>query len=258
MPFLMLLPNLLTVLGLCAGLTSIRFVLAERFEMAAILIIFAALIDGVDGRLARRLQASSEFGAELDSLADFLNFGVAPALLVFQHTMHGAGGLGWTFALVFACCCCLRLARFNVTRDDAPEPAAVPHSKRHFVGVPAPAGALLGLLPVFLSFAAILDTTQVPVLTSLYLGLVGLAMVSRLSTLSPKSIFIRREQVLWVLIAVAAVTGLMLTRFWWAMILLDLVYAGSLVHSAGRALRGRRHRKAAGGPAEPPADLGDS
>jgi CDP-diacylglycerol--serine O-phosphatidyltransferase len=253
----MLLPNLLTVLGLCAGLTSIRFVLAERYEMAAILIIFAALIDGVDGRLARRLQASSEFGAELDSLADFLNFGVAPALLVFQHTMSGAGGLGWTFALVFACCCCLRLARFNVTRDEAPEPAAVPQSKRHFVGVPAPAGALLGLLPVFLSFAAILDTTQVPVLTSLYLGLVGMAMVSRLPTLSPKSIFIRREQVLWVLIAVAAVTGLMLTRFWWAMILLDLVYAGSLIHSAGRVLRGRR-RKAAGVPAESPADLGDS
>ena len=249
MPFLMLLPNLLTVLGLCAGLTSIRFVLADRFEIAAILIIFAALIDALDGRLARRLQASSDFGAELDSLADFLNFGVAPALLVFQHTLNGAVGFGWTFALVFACCCCLRLARFNVSRETATD-AEVVASKRYFVGVPAPAGALLGLLPLFLTFGGVVDTTAFPVLTSLYLGLVGLAMVSRLPTLSAKAIFVPKEQVLWVLIAVAVVTGLMLTRFWVAMILLDLIYAGSLLHSAVRTLRNRRHK-----PPSPPPGL---
>lgn len=241
MPFLMLLPNLLTVLGLCAGLTSVRFTLSERYEIAAVLIIFAALIDGIDGQLARRLQASSEFGAELDSLADFLNFGVAPALLVFQHTMSDAAGFGWTFALVYACCCCFRLARFNVSRDAATD-AEVMAGRRHFVGVPAPAGALLAMLPLFLSFVGVIDSAAHPVPASLYLGLVGLAMVSRIPTISPKAIFVPREHVLWVLIAVAAVTGLMLTRFWWAMILLDLIYSGSLVHSAQRAFRDR-HRK---------------
>ncbi len=244
MPFLMLLPNLLTVLGLCAGLTSIRFTLADRFEMAAALIIFAALIDGIDGRLARRLQASSEFGAELDSLADFLNFGVAPALLVFQHALSDSAGFGWTFALVYACCCCFRLARFNVTRDAATD-ADVMAGRRHFVGVPAPAGALLALLPIFLTFAGVIDSAALPVLTSLHLGLVGLAMVSRIPTLSPKAIFVPREHVLWVLIAVAAVTGLMLTRFWWAMILLDLAYAALLVPAAIRLIKARRRKKPA-------------
>ena len=131
-------PNLVTILGLCAGLTALRFAFAGRFEPAAALIVFAALIDGFDGLLARRLDAASPFGAELDSLADFFNFGVAPAFLVYQLALTGAPDLGWTAALVFAVCACLRLARFNVSRD-------VPVTGRaHFVGVPAPAGALLG------------------------------------------------------------------------------------------------------------------
>ena len=128
-------PNLVTILGLCAGLTALRFAFAGRFEPAAALIIFAALIDGFDGLLARKLDAASPFGAELDSLADFFNFGVAPAFLVYQLALTGAPDLGWTAALIFAVCACLRLARFNVSRD-------VPVTGRaHFVGVPAPAGA---------------------------------------------------------------------------------------------------------------------
>ena len=117
LPLLQLVPNLVTILGLCAGLTALRFAFAGRFEAAAALIVFAAVLDGFDGLLARRLDAASRFGAELDTLADFFNFGVAPAFLVYQLALTGAPDLGWTAALVFAVCACLRLARFNVHRD---------------------------------------------------------------------------------------------------------------------------------------------
>jgi CDP-diacylglycerol--serine O-phosphatidyltransferase len=227
LPFRKILPNLVTILGLCAGLTSIRFILGGRFELAADLIIVAALIDALDGRLARRLKATSEFGAELDSLSDFLNFGVAPALLVFQAALQGAADAGWIFVLVYVSCCCLRLARFNVTKA---EPVTNRLGlKNHFVGVPAPAGAILALLPVFLTFEGILDAASVPLITALYLGLVGAAMVSKLETFSPKSIHVPKEMIVWVLTATVVVVGVMLTRFWLSMILINLIYAGSLL-----------------------------
>ncbi len=116
LPFLQLLPNLVTILGLCAGLTALRLAFAGRFEPAVALIVLAALIDGVDGLLARRLNAASPFGAELDTLSDFLNFGVAPALIVYRMALAGSD-IAWTAALVFSVCACLRLARFNVNRD---------------------------------------------------------------------------------------------------------------------------------------------
>lgn len=239
LPFLNLLPNLVTILGLCAGLTSIRFVFGGNYEMASILILFAALIDGLDGQLARRLKATSEFGAELDSLSDFLNFGVAPALLVFEYLLGGARGAGWIFVLVYVSCCCLRLARFNVTR--LPVPAAeAPPRRAHFVGVPAPAGALLALLPVFLSFEGLADPSAVPLLTALYLGLVGAAMVSRLPTFSPKSILVPKDRIVWLLIATAMIAGALLTRFWLSMIVADLIYVGSLLRSAVLVARRRR------------------
>lgn len=238
LPFLTLLPNLVTMLGLCAGLTSIRFVLVEEFQVAAGLIIFAALIDGLDGQLARRLKATSDFGAELDSLSDFLNFGVAPALLVFQYLLADARGAGWIFVLVYISCCCLRLARFNVAKDAVPEDG-VAHPD-HFVGVPAPAGALLVLLPVFLSFEDVIDASAVPLFTAVYLGLIGAIMVGRLPTFSPKSVLVPKDKIVWILIATAVVVGAMLTRFWLSMILIDLVYAGSLVRSFFMARKSKK------------------
>lgn len=238
LPFRKVLPNLITILGLCAGLTSIRFTLGERYELAAGLIILAALLDAFDGRLARRLQVTSEFGAELDSLADFLNFGVAPGLLVFETVLTDGRDVGWVFVLVYVSCCCLRLARFNVTKDDVPEPGF--GHKVHFVGVPAPAGALLALLPVFLSFEGTVHAASAPLLIALYLGLVGAAMVSTLHTFSPKSIHIPRERMVWVLAATAVVAGLMLTRFWLSMVLIDVAYAIALLPSLVRAIRNRR------------------
>jgi CDP-diacylglycerol--serine O-phosphatidyltransferase len=225
LPFLHLLPNLVTILGLCAGLTSIRFAFDGRFEVAALLIIFCAVIDGLDGLLARKLKAASSFGAELDSLSDFINFGVAPALLVFFFALLEAPGFGWIFALLFAICCCLRLARFNVNRDAPPPPG-----RAYFTGVPAPAGALLALLPLYLTLEGVIDAARWPLLSALYLGLVGGLMVSRIPTLSPKGLRISRDHVPFALLAVAVAVGMMLTRFWLLMVLLVIAYIGAIVH----------------------------
>lgn len=237
LPVLRLLPNLLTMLGLCAGLTSIRFVLVGQFELAAGLIIAAAVLDAMDGRLARRLKATSNFGGELDSLADFLNFGVAPGILVFESMLNGTRALGWIFVLVYVSCCCLRLARFNVTREEVSEAGSGRNT--HFVGVPAPAGALMAMLPVFLRFEDLFDASTAPLLTSLYLGAVGAAMVSTVPTLSLKAVYVPRSMIKWVLIAAPMVVGVMLTRFWSAMILIDLGYAVLLMLSLLTAVRKR-------------------
>lgn len=225
-PFARLLPNLVTILGLCAGLTSIRLVFSEHYELAAALIVLAALVDGLDGLLARKLKATSSFGAELDSLADFLNFGVAPGLLVFQFALQNAPSLGWVFVLVFAICCCLRLARFNVNRD-APTLGA----RAQFVGVPAPAGALLAMFPVFLSFCGILEASDFPFLVALNLGLVGALMISRVPTVSPKSLRISRDRAGWILIGAAVVVGVALTYPWPLLMLADAAYATILLHA---------------------------
>lgn len=233
LPFLQLVPNLITILGLCAGLTAMRFAFLGRFDLAAGLIVFAAVIDGFDGLLARKLDAQSPMGAELDSLADFVDFGVAPAVVVYLAAMSELGGLGWTCALVFAVCCCLRLARFNVNRE------APVVGRAHFVGVPAPAGALLGLLPVFLTLGGYVDAADAPLVVGGWLGVVGLLMVSRMRTFSPKVLRIPREGIPFVLVAAALVVGLMLTRFWLLLVIFDVAYAALLVHAAVVSARRR-------------------
>lgn len=221
---LQLVPNLVTILGMCAGLTAIRFTFDERFEIAAALIIFAAVMDGFDGLLARKLNATSSFGAELDSFADFVSFGVAPGILVFGYALAGPmAGAGWIFVLVFAVCACLRLARFNISRT-VPEGMGA----RHFVGVPAPAGAMLGLLPVYLGLSGLLDLTGVPLVVAFYLAGIGLLMVSRLPTPSIKGVRIARENAIWVLVAMSAFVGLLFLRTWATLVVADLIYLAVL------------------------------
>ncbi len=232
LPFLHLLPSLVTIIGLCAGLTAIRFAYAGQFAFAVTLVLVAAALDGVDGLLARKLNSVSPFGAELDSLCDFLDFGVAPGIIVFQFALAGAIDIAWVLVLVYIVCCCLRLARFNVNRD-APTGGKVPR----FVGVPAPAGALLALAPMFATFAGLFDARDVPLLVALWLGLVGFLMVSRLPTFSPKALRIPRDKVALLLIGTAILVGLAVTRFWLLMVLIVLAYMATLVHSAIR-LRG--------------------
>lgn len=147
-PMRMVLPNLVTVLAICAGLSGIRFAFEDRFETAVVMVLLAAFLDGIDGRLARMLKATSKFGAQMDSLADIVNFGVAPALVLYAFLLDRAGSPGWIAALLFAIACGLRLARFNVLDDEKAERPL--WQSEYFVGVPAPAGAVLVMLPLYL------------------------------------------------------------------------------------------------------------
>ncbi|MEZ5779883.1 MAG: CDP-diacylglycerol--serine O-phosphatidyltransferase [Paracoccaceae bacterium] len=239
LPVFMLVPNMVTTLGLCSGLTAIRFVMSGQFHIAVWLILFSIVLDGLDGLIARRLQATSDFGAQLDSLSDFLNFGVVPGLLIYQMalvTSERAGG--WIFVLVYVICCCMRLARFNVAMARAATDGE--EKPRHFTGVPAPAGALMALLPVFVRFETGIDPADHPTIVEFYLAAVGLLMVSRLPTFSPKSIRIPRDNTAWVLIGLALVVGILLAQFWMSLIVINVVYAGSLLISFFRWLRQRK------------------
>ncbi|WP_319826340.1 phosphatidylcholine/phosphatidylserine synthase [Thalassovita sp.] len=242
-PFLLLLPNMVTLAGMCLGLTSIRFAMDERFSTAVLLIFLAVLMDGLDGLLARRLRATSNIGAELDSLSDFLCFGVAPGILMYQYSLTNIGSLGWVFVLVFATACCLRLARFNVMRDETAslidQAEGVDQSDRkHFTGVPAPAGAMLGLLPMFATQAGLLSYNTPPLLVALWMGFVGLLMVSRLKTISPKSLRIPRGLIVVLMFSLVIAIGVAFTRPWTLLVVLDLLYVLLLVQAIVRA-RGR-------------------
>jgi CDP-diacylglycerol--serine O-phosphatidyltransferase len=182
-PFRAIVPNLVTSLALCAGLTSIRLAMEGRFELAVWAILVAAILDAIDGRVARLLKSTSNFGAQLDSLADFVNFGVAPALLIYIWVLDGIGPIGWTACLVYAICAALRLARFNAALDGEPEPD---WQKDYFVGVPSPAGALTVLFPLSLAMSGVTMVPEFAILIAGYTILIGLLMVSRLPTYSGK------------------------------------------------------------------------
>ena len=220
-----LIPSMVTVLALCAGLTSIRLGMEERYTLAVLMILLAAFLDGIDGRVARLLRGTTRFGAELDSLADFVNFGVAPAMLVYVSLLQGTGPAGWLSAMILAICCGLRLARFNVNSDDKSKPAWM---GAFFTGVPAPAVGALALLPLFLDFLGVPLVHDLPFLIAVYLILVGLLAVSTLPTFSLKRQRVKRELALPLLIVFAAFVGLLLTNPWLAMTLACLLYLGLL------------------------------
>ena len=185
-PLRFVVPNLVTLLALCLGLTAIRFASEGQFETAVVAIVSAAILDGLDGRIARALKGTSRFGAELDSLADFVDFGVAPALLLYFWNLHENKSLGWFAALIFAVACALRLARFNVMIDDPDRPAWMGN---FFVGMPSPAGAIVVMLPLYLSFATgvQIDRAWLPVEIG-YVVLIAFLMASRIPNFSGKKI----------------------------------------------------------------------
>jgi len=182
-PVRILAPNLITLLALCAGLTAIRLAFEGRFELALGAIVFAAILDGIDGRLARLLKGTSRFGAELDSLADFVNFGVAPGLILYFWGLHDLKSAGWIAAMVFAICGGLRLARFNVMLDDPDRPL---WAANFFVGMPAPAGAITVLLPIYASFLGLARSELLIWATLIYTVSIAALMVSRLPVFSGK------------------------------------------------------------------------
>jgi CDP-diacylglycerol---serine O-phosphatidyltransferase len=184
-PVRTLAPNVVTLLALCAGLTAIRMAFEDRYVLAVAAIVFAAVLDGLDGRLARFLKGTSRFGAELDSLSDFVNFGVAPALILYFWDLHNLKSAGWIAAMVFAICGSLRLARFNVMIDDPDRPA---WTANFFVGIPAPAGAITVLLPIYAVFLGVPHSAVLTWLTLIYTLVIASLMVSRLPVFSGKRV----------------------------------------------------------------------
>src|SRR5436190_22003845 len=179
-PLRILVPNLVTLLALCSGVTAIRLGVEGRYELAVGAVILAIVLDAIDGRLARFLKGTSRFGAELDSLADFVNFGVAPAILIYLWSLNSLKSLGWLVALCLAICCALRLARFNVAIDDPDKPA---WKMNFFVGIPAPAGAGLAMAPMYLGFLGLVpDGKAAAALVLVWVALVAAGMVSRVPT----------------------------------------------------------------------------
>ncbi len=231
-----LLPNLLTILAICAGLTAIRFGYQGEFQTAVQLILIAGVLDGLDGRLARSLNCPTPFGAELDSLADFANFGVAPVLILNAWAFPDYDSIGWMAVLSYAVCCVLRLARFNVNSRLVP----ADKEKQFFVGVPAPAGAFLVMLPMFVSFLFPEMPSLHPLVVAGYIFAVGLLMISRIPTFSFKSVYVSRKHThLLLLGAVLTAVGLM-TYPWAAMILITVVYFCSLLWGVYKARKRAR------------------
>ncbi len=220
-----LLPNVMTSVAICAGLSAIRFGVQGNYTLAVQLILAASVLDGLDGRMARLLGSESKIGAELDSLADFLNFGVAPPLIIYFWALQDIRSLAWLSVLIYALCCVMRLARFNASNksEDAGRDNA------YFEGVPSPAGALLVMLPLYLSFA-FTDAPLVPgVIICLYMILVGFLMISRIPTWSFKTAKISRDNIGFFLIGVCFVAAAVLTFAWVTLIALCLCYVGVVV-----------------------------
>jgi CDP-diacylglycerol--serine O-phosphatidyltransferase len=226
-PVRTLLPNLITLLALCAGLTAIRMAVEDKIQLALAAIVFAALLDGIDGRVARMLKGTSRFGAELDSLADFVNFGVAPALILYFWGLHELKSAGWIVALVFAICAGLRLARFNVMID---EPNLPVWAGNFFTGIPAPAGAITVLLPIYLNLLGMPMGLVVVWVTFFYTLLIALLMVSRLPVFSGKRVGKRvpPEMVLPVFVVVVLFFALLISYPWEVLTIGTLAYLACL------------------------------
>jgi len=224
-PVRVLLPNMVTLLSLCLGLTGIRMAMEDRLELAIGAIVVAAVLDGLDGRIARLLQSSSRFGAELDSLADFVCFGVVPGIILYQWGLSDLKNFGWIAALVFAMCAALRLARFNVMLDDPTRPS---FAGNFFVGVPAPAAAIIVMLPAYLEFLGLPQNFATTVFAMFYVIAIALLMVSRIPTWSGKKVGTRvpREYVLAVFVLVVLVAALLISFPW------EVLATGSLLYLA--------------------------
>lgn len=233
-------PNAITAAALCSGLTGIRFAISGNFEMAAFAILLAGLLDGIDGRIARLLKAQSRFGAELDSLADSLSFGMAPALVLFMWTLQDLPRFGWFASLAFAICCALRLARFNAQIDVDHQP----HKSAGFLtGVPAPVGAGLAFLPFYLWMATGSEVFREPVLVAIWTPAIAFLMISNLATLSWTSLRPRRSIRLELIALVGIVFTALLTEPWWTLTVICVIYLLLMPWGVLRYAKVRRQRE---------------
>lgn len=246
------LPNAITAAALCSGLTGIRFAIGENWRLAIFAVILAGLLDGIDGRIARLLKAQSRFGAELDSLADSLSFGMAPAIIFYLWTLQDLPRLGWFASLAFAICCALRLARFNAQIDVDEQP----HKSAGFLtGVPAPIGAGLAFLPFYLWLATGWEEFREPIACAIWMVAIAFLMISNIATLSWTSIRPRRNVRLEVIAGVGILFAALLLEPWWTLVAICAAYLALMPYALVRYSRIKRPRAAASATA--PASGGD-
>ena len=245
------LPNAITAAALCSGLTGIRFAIAENWSLAIFAVILAGLLDGIDGRIARLLKAQSRFGAELDSLADSLSFGMAPAIIFYLWTLQDLPRLGWFAALAFAICCALRLARFNAQIDVDDQP----HKSAGFLtGVPAPVGAGLAFLPFYLWMATGWEEFREPIVCAIWMVAMAFLMISNIATLSWTSIRPRRTVRLELIAGVGILFAALLLEPWWTLVAICAGYLALMPYALVRYARVRRLREAGAGGVRPEPD----
>lgn len=249
-----LVPNAITVAALCSGLTGIRFAIVGNWEKAVLMVILAGVLDGIDGRIARLLKAQSRFGAELDSLADSLSFGMAPALILFLWSLEDLPRFGWFAALALAICCALRLARFNAQIDTDDQP----HKSAGFLtGVPAPVGAGLAFLPLYLWLASGWTYFREPIFVSLWVALIAFLMISNVATLSWTSLRPRRTIRLEMLALAGLVFAALLTEPWWTLAALCIVYLLLMPYGIFSYARAKRQKASLQADEMPQADIFD-
>lgn len=230
LPISRLFPNIITIIAICFGFTSIRYALSGHWDIAINFIIIAGFLDVVDGRLARLLKATSNFGAQLDSLADFVNFGIAPALVTYIWILDKIEikGLGWAIALSYVVCTTIRLARFNSDLVDETRPD---WKNGFFIGIPSPAGAYLSIIPIMLSFETNIMDYVSPLTTGIYIVIIGIMMASRIPTFSTKRLIIRKENISLVLVLVGLVVGAIIIKPWEILSVLGILYLCSIPFS---------------------------
>ena len=221
-------PNSITILSLCCGLTSIRFSLNEDWKIAIYLIIFASVFDFFDGWFARKLKGGSNFGAELDSLSDFISFGVAPSLLIYFWSLSELKSLGWSIALFFSVCAALRLARFTADIYLTSKPI---DSSLYFTGVPSPAAAGLSILPLFIYFEFNLPIVQNSYLNLMNLALIGFLMVSKIPTVSLKNINFSKKLAPWIVLLIVIICIGLISNLWLTLIIIEAAYIFSILYT---------------------------
>ena len=240
LPFRKIAPNIVTMLALCAGVTSIRYSIQQDWMKAVIYIFIAALFDGLDGRVARFLKGSTKFGAELDSLSDFVSFGVAPAILLFQWSMSSLPKFGWFFCLLMVIGQAMRLARFNTMLEAEPQPE---YWHNFFVGVPAPAAAAIAMMPVMISFdfPELNYIVRSHTFCAILLCLVSFLMVSRIPTISTKHMKVPSYLLMPLMLIVVLFASFIITQPWLTLGLMVIIYIASIPFGVASFLKAKRH-----------------
>jgi CDP-diacylglycerol--serine O-phosphatidyltransferase len=242
LPLSRLFPNRVTIAGLCCGLSAIRFALEGKFEISVALIVAAAIIDGLDGRIARLLNSTSTFGAQLDSLSDFVCFGVSPAIVMYLWKLNEAKSIGWALVLFFAVCCALRLARFNT---NLAEEECESWQSKFFIGIPSPAGGLLLLMPLVISFYAPTDILTSAQFCAVWMAFIAMLMPSRIPTFAVKKIRVHHEWVLPIMLVCGFAIVVMLIEPWIMFTLCGLLYCATIPFSIRRYSKLAMMRKSA-------------